>query len=207
MSVLIATPAYGGSVTVGYFNSMMEIAAQGHDVLVTSNDSNVCKARNNLCSTFRHGTWDTLAFIDADCELAPADFEKLLKIDAPIRGAAVPLKVSGHKSVLSCWYDQKGETVNFVRGSKEKPFKCSFLGAAVMLIDRIVIEKFYADESRLYNDAQIGPSCAIFENVLSNKIYLTEDYGFCLQARQMGFKILCDPDIVVSHYGQCVWRS
>ncbi len=74
-----------------------------------------------------------------------------------------------------------------------------------MLIERKVIERFYRDRRRIYDDDQLGRCAAIFECEIVDRTYLTEDYGFCHQARRFGFHILCDPSIIVNHYGQGVW--
>lgn len=76
-----------------------------------------------------------------------------------------------------------------------------------MFIDREVIEDFYREPDRVYQDDTVGTGAAIFECEVVNGAYLTEDYGFCHQVRQRGHKIVCDPSIVVTHYGMCRWHT
>lgn len=208
MSVLIATPCYGGQLSVPAYRSLTAIcqAIPDADLLVTEGESNVNRARNSAAATFHKGDWDTLAFIDADIEMYPQDFVKLLAIDAPIRGAAVAMKTQDGSEALSCWVDTNSAHIErYKRGEGQVPFECRYLGSAVMLIEREVIEKFYGIPDLLYDDDVLGECADIFRCAVVNRTYLTEDYGFCYWAQRAGFNIVCDPSIIVAHYGQGVW--
>ena len=211
MSVLIATPCYGGQMTVGYFRGFMDInmhcAAEEIelDILANEGESLVSRARNTMVATFLHQTdCDTLAFIDADVEMRGDDFVKLAKMDG-VRGAAVPMKTPDHSEWLSVWKD--GEKLERGNMGREK-LEVDYIGAAVLFIPREILETIYAENPEWqYDIPGVGPGCAMFVENIVAQTYLSEDYGFCHLLRNMGVPIYCDPTIVVKHYGQSVWSA
>lgn len=209
MSVLIATPCYGGQLTLGYFRSAIAIAdacrTRGieYDFLVTEGESLVTRARNNLVATFMRTDYQTLAMIDADIEMTGEDFIKLVESTAKVRGAAVNMKRKDYAECLSCFKD--GRQVKRDEMPNE-PFEVDYLGAAVMFIDRGVFDTLAeAHPERSYQDPIVGKGYALFEQAIVGDTYLSEDYGFCLTVKEHGIPIVCDPSVKVSHYGQGVW--
>lgn len=209
-SALICTPCYGAMMTVGYFRSVMSIAhectEQEIDVnfLVTEGESLVTRARNNLVATFLQTPYDTMAFIDADIEIEGKDFLKLLALDG-VRGAAVNMKRQDMAECLSCFKDGK----QLKRADMPaEPFEVDHLGAAVLLIDKPILKQLYETyQDRAYGDPITGPGVALFEQIIVNETYLSEDYGFCYLLKQQGIPIVCDPSVIVTHYGQAGWRA
>lgn len=210
MSILVATPCYGGMLTVAYLRGLFEIVEEsanaGVDVnfLVTEGESLVSRARNNLVTTFLKSDYDTLAFIDADIELRGVDFIRLAKMSG-VRGAAVCLKSADHSEMLSCWLDSKRIKRNEM---PSEPFRVDYLGAAVMFIDRSAFEALVDTGDVLaYQDAGIGPGYDFFPCGVVEGTYLSEDYGFCQLLKSAGITIYCDPDIQVKHYGAAFWQA
>jgi len=208
MSVLVATPCYGGMMTTGYQASMSRAAeACDVDFLMTNGEASINRARNNMAATFlRHPEYDVLAFIDADIEIEPDDFKRLAALDKPVRGAAVAMKGKSDPPPLSCWVKDRQMRREDM---PDEPFRVDYLGAAVLFIRRDVVQTLSEEWDRLlgYDDPIVGPGVALFECTVINRAYLTEDYGFCEMARRAGFDIWCDPSVVVNHYGQGVWRG
>lgn len=209
MKVLIATPCYGGQLTLGYFRSAIAIAdacrAEGieYDFLVTEGESLVTRARNNLVATFLTTDYQKLAMIDADIEMSGEDFVKLVKSEAKVIGAAVNMKRKDYAECLSCFAN--GQQVKRDE-MPDEPFQADYLGAAVMVIDREAIQALIeAHPERSYVDPIVGKGYALFEQAIVGDTYLSEDYGFCLCLREQGIPILCDPSVKVGHYGQGVW--
>ncbi len=196
-------------MTVPYWRSVTTICAEFPevDLLVVEGESNINRARNNLAATFLQSGHQTLAMIDSDIEMSPEDFLALVNLVAPIRGAAVATKTKDGSESLSCWWQDGRHTRQYKRGEDFfEPFVCKYLGSAVMLIEREVIQRFYKERKRRYTDDVLGKCTSIFECRVVDDVYLTEDYGFCHDARKLGFKIMCDPRVIVKHYGQSVWK-
>lgn len=205
----MATPCYGGMCTVGYVRSMLDIQRACYeqiavDFLVTEGESLVTRARNNSVKTFLESDCDTLAFIDADIEMSGDDFVALA-MDEGVRGAAVCMKTRDGSELLSCW--RKGEPVKRAEMPSE-PFRVTYLGAAVMFIDRSVFEALIESEAvSAYEDAGIGPGYEFFPTGVVGGVLLSEDYYFCHILRQQGVPITCHPGIQVRHYGQAHWMA
>ncbi len=208
-SILLGTPCYGGKVEVEFVQNLVRLFGQsvqmdyGFDWLCNAGDSNINRARNNMVAQFMQTDFDTLAFIDSDIDIHPNDFWRLAKMDDHIRGAAVATKTQDGSESLSCWVNGKQ-----VRREEmpSLPFDVDYLGTTVLFIDRIVFETTANDLPR-YKDGTTGLyGVQWFENVVRREAYLSEDYGFCARAAEHGFRITCDPGVVVTHYGRGAWR-
>jgi hypothetical protein len=101
--LFIATPAYGGLVTVQYLQSLLAAKARLDALGVRSvvytiaNESLITRARNACVARFLAATLDGqpfthLAFIDADVGFPEWGLERLLRFGAPFAAAAYPLK-------------------------------------------------------------------------------------------------------------------
>ena len=207
MNTLIATPCYGGAATTGYLRSLVRYTDV--DFLVVEGEAAITRARSNLVSTFlKHTDCDVLAFIDADIEMRPDDFcllARRVRANKEIVGAAVTMK-HRNGTPLSCWLEN-GEQYTRTHDFDE-PFPCKYLGAAVMLIHRSVLEKMWEMYSTVlgYDDPINGPGVHLFHEMIVDRALLTEDYAFCERARAAGVKTWCDPEVVVKHYGQAAWE-
>ncbi len=212
MSVLLAVPCYGGALTVQTHNSLCMIRDlnPGIDIMAVVGESAITRGRSNIAAAFMSepfAKYKTLAMIDADIEIQAADFTKLVELDAPVRGAAVCLKTNDHSELLSCWKD--GEVIKRA-DMPDHPFAVDYLGGAVMLIERYVLDKMYTDpelDELEFQDSQLGHTGRhlFMERILDGTL-LSEDYSFCWLARAMGFPVVCHPGVVVTHYGQSGWR-
>ncbi len=97
--LFIATPCYGGQISVAYFKSMLAttdyLRKHGiqHHVMTKSNESLISRARNTLVAEFMGRTMYThLLWIDADTGWDPEIVIKLLRFDQPVTGVACPMK-------------------------------------------------------------------------------------------------------------------
>jgi len=209
-SVLIATPCYGGVLHVGYFRSAIairDLCAEKQidcNFLVTEGESNIMRGRNNILATYMGTEYQTLAMIDADIEIDPADFLKLLELKG-VRGAAVNMKRPDYLECLSCFND--GKQVKRADMPAE-PFTVDFLGTAVLFVDRENIEALCAAyPNKKFEDPICGPGVALFEEVIIDDWLASEDYGFCRLLHQQKIHITCHPEVIVTHYGSGAWRA
>ena len=108
--VMIATPCYGGQVSVYYFKSYLdlisEFSSRGVDYVLSmiSNESLITRARNTIASNFltyedAKGKLDYLFFIDADIQFHPHAALRLLLHDKDVITAAYPMKVIDFSNV------------------------------------------------------------------------------------------------------------
>lgn len=210
MSVLLAVPCYAGLLSVGTFQSLLGIAqlcgTEGIelDMLVTGGESAITRGRSNLAATFLRTDRKTFAMIDADISIEPEDFLRLLRLEKPIRGAAVALKTSDHSELLNVY--QSGRRLSRL-DMPPGAFEVDLLGGAVMLIEREVIETLSADPALQYVDPINGPGAHIFAEAIVDGALLSEDFAFVHRARNAGFSAWIDPSVIVGHKGPCEWRS
>lgn len=210
MSVLIATPCYGGLMHIGLFRSLIDIAQMcgqagvNLNFLTVGNESAITRGRSNIASTFLRTDYQTLAMIDADIEVSGEDFMRLLRLEKPIRGAAVCMKTRDHTESLSAW--KGGHQVRRATCPLE-PVEVDYLGGAVMLIEREVIERLSEDESLRYEDPINGTGTHIFAEQIVDGALLSEDYSLCYRAREHGFSVWMDPAVIVTHHGMSAWRA
>jgi hypothetical protein len=233
-SVLLAVPCYNNVLHAPTALSIIEVLSACYeaqirvDLLVTHGESAITRGRSNMAAAFLRSDCDTLAFLDADVAISGEDFVRLVRLKKPIRGAAVSLKTLDHTESLSVFKDGKrlsrqelvmrGEA-DLRRIAKEKnienvtavtcePVEVDYLGGALMLIERDVIDTL----SRLYaylryQDPIAGPGVHLFEEIVTGGKLLSEDFAFCHRARDKGFSVWCDPTIKVSHFeGRSSWR-
>lgn len=99
VKVHLATPCYGGMVSVEYMRSMCNLinefnqAGMQYVIQTISNDSLVTRARNCLLSAFLSDETAThLMFIDADITFHPKSIYRLLTADYDVVGGVYPMK-------------------------------------------------------------------------------------------------------------------
>jgi hypothetical protein len=96
--VVIATPCYGGQLTMAYVDSMLKLQAAciaraiRIDFDLRANEALITRARNDLAARFLASGASHLMFIDADIGFAPEQFFRLLDFNAEVTAAAYPLK-------------------------------------------------------------------------------------------------------------------
>lgn len=224
MSVLLAVPCYAGQLTVPCFLSIFSIvdacnkAGIEIDLLVTHGESAITRGRSNMAAAFLRTQLDTLAFLDADIAISGEDFVKLVRLEKPIRGAAVNLKTLDHSESLSVFANGKrlGRRDLELMGRALEPqsgiiypVEVDYLGGSVMLIERDVLESVSIAHPELaYVDPIAGPGVHIFQEIVTAEAeLLSEDYSLCERARAEGFSVWCDGSVIVSHFeGRSAWR-
>lgn len=203
MSILFCTPAYGGQVTLGYFNSCLLLQENliknnvDYSWLTTGNESLITRARNTSAQGFLKSDFESLMFIDADIQFQPEDVIKLWNLDADVAVGAYPMKRDDMP--LSAWKDGK-----IVQYGKE-PVSVDYAGTGFMMIKRRVFETLKA-ESEPHTEK--GELCwNFFDTAVHDGIYLSEDYNFCRKWTKHG-EIILDPSIYLAHWGNhCFKRT
>lgn len=211
MSILIATPGYGGQVHLPYFHSCLTLkeeflkAGVEHDWLTNAHESLITRARNTMTATFMKTGYEALFFVDADIEFSPEDVAKLwnhICEGADVAVGAYPMKRLDKP--LSAWRD--GNLVS-IEGDTD-PFTVDFAGTGFMMIRRELIEAMIAQYPELeHEEGHVGRCWALFDTMVWNGIFLSEDYAFCHRVRKMGKTILCDPTIKLIHHGQYAYGA
>jgi hypothetical protein len=201
MSILFATPMYGGNCTEPFFHSVMRTVQElerlgvDYDFLTERNESLVHRARMEMTAAFLRTDHTHLFWIDADIEFEPAHVAALWNMQADIACGCYAMK-KPDKQWFAAWKD--GALVKDL-DQFDGPIEVDYAGTGFLLIRREVIETLAARVPSW--DGVNGPVPALFMTPIHNGCLESEDYHFCRIAREAGYKIMMDPSVRLGHWG------
>ena len=124
MKILIGTPAYGGMVSTGYFNSVLKVLANKEikekhkvEIVTIGNDALVNRARQEITKIAMDANVDKLLFVDADIIFEVSDFLKIVDADKEVIGGTYRKKCA--EPVLN--FNIMEETEHEIRGKYNIP--------------------------------------------------------------------------------------
>lgn len=234
--IFVATPCYGGQLSMAYVTSVLklqsEAAASGVDISfhLMGNEALIVRARNELTHTFLQSDATHLLFIDADIGFAPQAALRLLAFDHDIAAVAYPLKQIDwakvqraadarrpnlESSSLDFAVTWEGEQIT-VR--TDGFARVRYAGTGFLMIKRAAIERLCAAYPELGYKAvrrttDIGRDgldrVSIFECMIDRVTgeYLSEDYAFCRRWLDLGGEIWLDLKSELTHYGSHPFRG
>lgn len=220
----MATPCYGGLVNERYAQSLVQLVSQAIQLGVQvgyftrSNESLITRARNDLVATFLTTPATHLMFIDADINFNASDVFKMITADKDVITGAYPTKIidwekmSQGKNTVE---DLRKNSVRYASGlasavkTPDGLYEVQDGATGFMLIKRNVIESMikHYPETRYMPEIFDDPSqegvekYALFDTMIDNGRYLSEDYTFCRRWQNMGGKIYVDPTVILDHVG------
>lgn len=223
MSILIATPCFGGQQFEPYAASMMllkkelDVAGLPHDVMTITKESLITRARDVIAASFlRETDYECLLFIDADIEFCPGDVAALWNLCWP--GVSSPADVA-----VGCYRNKSPEAgrTAWVGGELrevsdfKEPFEVDRAGTGFMMIRRQTFERLRtANPDWEYEEGfpeqkwngERGKAWAFFQDPIvkwedGSRYHLSEDYFFCHEVRKHGMRVIMDPDIHLKHWG------
>lgn len=210
--VHIAMPCYGGMLTEATFMSFIKWANTAKQLGIDwtletmVNESLISRGRNTLTAKFLGATDNTthLMFIDADIGWEPWHLLVLLNRDVDIIGGLYPMKTMPIKWV-----------VNGFEGAEEKPDglqEVSKAGTGFLLMKREVFTKLndHPAVKPYKNDIGMDPKYdqflkTYFDTAVRENRYLSEDWTFCANWRDLGGKIYVDKRVLLRHAGSYVF--
>lgn len=232
MSVLFATPCYGGQMMVEHAESAEAMLLTATEIGLDCdwhriwNESLIQRGRNGMAAHFADQTdYERLMFIDSDIQFTPDDVAKLWNMDADVAVGIYAMKKKG-KDLYACWH--QGKLVTDLDQFGDGPVSVDYAGTGFMMIKRHVFEKFreaWPEKAhwegglmaRGKEPAMANPDGGFTEGLRrvfawfdprvdqEEEIYLSEDYAFCKDWRSLGGEILCDPTIRLKHWGRCAF--
>ncbi|KAA6186739.1 hypothetical protein F2Q65_05060 [Thiohalocapsa marina] len=204
--VLIGTPAYGGMVHVDYLSSIADYFRAGIRFTLSTigNESLITRARNAILSQFHADQqFSHLLFLDGDVFLPAWGLKRLLGHGADVVSAPVALK----------GFNARGEKIFNVGpclGERGPLHSVVHVGTAALMLSRAAVDALVAEaiaEGRVYRPqhSRGTPLAAVQYDVFRVGVvggtYLSEDFWICHRLREMGFQILCDPEVPTRHQG------
>ena len=207
---MLGIAAYDGTLSAGTCMALQSfilnhksadesIRAEVHQYICVG-DSHVDRARNRIVKAFLNTDCSHLFFIDSDIGFTPQQIDALLARDVEIVGGLYPKKEIGEPK----WVMEMLPEVP--QPDHTGLIECKFVGTGYVLIARKVFEKFieskpeieYEDDS----DGKLGTMWAFFGGKIKDRRWLSEDWNFCADWREMGGKIYADTNIILGHTGK-----
>lgn len=192
-----------------------------------ANESLLARGRNHIAAQALYGGWDKLFFIDADEGWSWDDFKALALSPHPLIAGVVPLKVypkyphnfETSLNFLPFLEDEKyfdralrtlSSTIKMAQGHGSNLVKVAFTGTGFLCIDRSVLMKMSETaEAYSYPEPYTGQNTthwSFFDGGPIDGEFLSEDWKFAARARELGFDVIIDVNVRVSHCGSHVFR-
>jgi len=216
--IVVATPCYGGNVSVNYVNSLVRSSAlfQSHGlklhVTFLSNHSLIPMARNKIVSDiFRNdkNDWESIVWIDADISWEPEDLLKLVLHDEDVVCGTYRKKIHN-----SCHF-----TIKMIKGN-ETPDERGLIeveatGTGFLRVSKKAMQDLMDHEPEFYTEKVTQPELNVdqievknlFQCGIKNGEMLSEDFYFCTKLRERGYKIMLDTNIDLGHDGSFTYRG
>lgn len=235
MKVLIATPAYNGTVTMGYAASMVELfkIAEKNGIEINfmygTNEALVTYARNMCANIFLKSDSTHLLFIDSDIQFNAEEVIKMIKTGKDMVCGIYPKKkIDWEKVRISALQGKKADMLQGLSNeylviqtpntqpTKEGLVEIERAATGMMMISRKVFETL-EDKVGRFNLVSPVQSNVKFEKEELYKeffytsidketnIFLHEDFTFCKLWRDTGGKIYGAPWVRLYHIGNHVY--
>ncbi len=219
--ILMATPAYGGSVVIDYARSAMAMVKHAMEqkiqlATMMTTSGFVSRSRNSAASAVIHNKQFThLLTVDADMGWPAEALSRLLAKDKDIVGCTYPRRTMPN-----------GNTPSFIAGlrpldaiSEDGFVKAKYVGCGFMLVKRHVLEKMAAfyPERRYADETQEKPMFDLFPSGRSKpfaddtrghpQVEVTDDVGFAILAEEAGFDVWADVRSILTHSGPITFNA
>jgi len=169
----------------------------------------VSQARNRLVKLAIDENYDYLFFVDSDVVLESNHLEKLFALDVDIATGWYPRK--DKSGLLEIHKEASNDLPYFIHYKIEEIkdkgiieiFSCG-LGCALIKMDVFKKMQNKDYDAPIFNFVHLYYSNDVEElNVKKgDRVEISEDINFCLSAKQLGYKILCDTTLGCGHIGK-----
>lgn len=225
-TAMIGTPMSNDGPTYTYNYSLartlvnaQKLSGLGISYLVTRNEI-TARARNSMAQALLASGRDKLFFIDSDMGWEPDDFFRILSSPHPIIAGIAP----GKDYPLALNFTRTGDEKRIRDIERPKPedlaairseeggavFKVDLVGTAFMCIDRSVFLRLSEDAKPYEWVSMSGEGMEthwdFFPQGPIGRTYYPEDWGFCRLAKEAGFPIHIDSEVLISHMGNHVYE-
>jgi hypothetical protein len=235
VNLVIATPCFGGQISVLYAASLFKLqqtirrySGLTLKVLFKDGDALITRARASLSSQFLADETAThLLFLDADIGFEPEQVLRLLECGADMCAAVYPVKridwermrrsmeAANPDPAAALRYVFEVEDPNAVI-ERAGFVKVRYAGTGFLMIRRSALEAMCARHPELQykRDHSIDDGVpgdkrfALFESMIAEDgTYLSEDFAFCKRWTDMGGDIWADLKSALSHVGPMTFRG
>lgn len=198
-----------------------EINGPDIGIYTMANEALLPRGRNHCAQVAMMQKWDKLFFIDADAGWNWNHFAKIVQSKHPLIAGVCPLKTypislnflpfaQDEKYFINAQRSVEGmKKMAEAHGSVE--VSVPFVGTAFMCID-VSILKNLAETCLPYkypnpHSGEQETHWDFFNCTPVNGIYMSEDWGFCHRARQAGYEVKINTEVIINHTGTHTFRA
>jgi hypothetical protein len=230
INLAIATPCFGGQISVLYAASLFKLQKlmrgfgnSNLKILFKDGDALITRARASLVAQFLDDPSAThLLFIDADIGFEPEQVLRLIRCGADMCAAVYPIKqidwdrvkstidaARPNPAAASLQYVFEVEDANAVV-ARAGFVKVRYAGTGFLMIRRAALQRMCAHYPQLQfkrdhsRDAATASQhrFALFDCMIGDDgTYLSEDFAFCKRWTDIGGEIWADLDSKLNHVG------
>jgi hypothetical protein len=211
--LMIATPCASGRYERLFMGSLFEtrryleqFGAQVHFAELPY-CSDITLARNKLLGSFLRSSDTHMLWVDDDMAWRPQDITPLLMAGEDFVAVAGPRKVFPPSYAVNV-SDDHGRPVAVRQDGKTGFLEVTGIGFAFALVTRAWAERMrdsYQDLAFVGADGR--EDVGVFNPIIVNKRYLSEDFAACHRWRQLGGRILVAAEIELGHTGAHTWNG
>jgi hypothetical protein len=230
VNLVVATPCFGGQVSVVYAASLFKLQSRlkayrglNLKVLFKDGDALITRARASLIAQFLDDPSAThLLFVDADIGFEPEQVLRLIECGADMCAAVYPIKridwsrvkdtidagrANAAAAALKYVFEVDDPHAVIARAGF---VKVRFAGTGFLMIRREALQRMCANypKLRFKRDHSIDATTssdnrfALFECMIAEDgTYLSEDFAFCKRWTDMGGEIWADLNSKLQHVG------
>ncbi len=209
--VMIATPAYNPPC-LEFLNARDHVSHDlatnkvDHTVLTTAGDSLVMRGRHSIMHEFLRSNATHLLFWDVD--IVPTDaamVRRMMDTGHEIIGGACPFR--GETGQVVCNIRQGDKARKRIDTDDTGSVKVNEVGTGFLLMARTAIVAMCQAHPELLYFADLpgmhgAPMWALFDTVIHERRYLSEDYFFCKLWRDLGGDVYVFVPFEAAHWGR-----
>ena len=213
-----------GLISEPQLNYLNQLEAQGLvdleiGLYTLAQESLLGRGRNHIAAVAIRQGWDKLFFIDADARFNFDMFYRLALSPHDLTAAACPVKVLPISLNYLPFQDDEHYYKDRIRsvdsllkmreGHKSNYVPVAYVGTAFMAISRKLL-LLAAEDSEEYqypnpSSGHLHTHWDMFDTKPMYKKYMSEDWSFCERARRLGFPVMLDTNVIISHVGSIVY--
>jgi hypothetical protein len=230
VNLVIATPCFGGQVSVHYVTSVLKLQKRLRSyrgvnlkILFKDGDALITRARASLMSQFLDDPSTThLLFVDADIGFEPEQVLRLIQSGAEMCAAVYPVKLIDwdkvKTSIETARPNPAAAALKYVVEVSDPNavieqggfVRVRYAGTGFLMIRRGALERMcahypqlqYRRDHSLDAATESNNRFALFESTITaDGTYLSEDFAFCQRWADMGGEIWADLDSKLRHLG------
>ena len=231
-NIFISTPCYNATMTLQYTTSLLKLIRAmnekhiGYAIDFLGNESLIPRARNRSLEKFLASDCTHMLFIDSDIGFEPEAVFDILKYNKAVVGCLYPRKDIFFDKLLHSVQNEKdskesidSRALDFVynplRTFDNKTItdgdyiRVNHIGTGFMLVQRDIILRMCQIHKELIitNGELPGEQYALFDCMIKNRCYLSEDYSFCQRVNDAGGEVWVNMKHNLSHIGYYCFKS